>query len=66
MLFNNVQLFVLLMLQKKKPREIHEELVATLGDNALSFVTLKNGQLFSRLFERALMMTHEVVAQHVQ
>ena len=31
----------LMMLQKKKPREIHEELVATLDDNALSYVTLK-------------------------
>ena len=30
-----------MVLQKNKPKEIHEELVATLGDNALSYATVK-------------------------
>ena len=30
-----------MVLQKKKPKEIYEELVATLGDNAFSHATMK-------------------------
>ena len=55
-----------IMVLQKKPKEIHDKLVATLGDNALSYAVVKNGQLFSRLVGKALMTTHEVIAQQVQ